>query len=55
MNKLPACDEAPSTASRTVYEPPMATIFRLHAPCDILVAMSPIEVDVEGFEDGEDL
>ncbi|WP_455108305.1 hypothetical protein [Porphyromonas sp.] len=54
MNTLPDCNEAPSTTSRAVYEPPMATIFRLHAPCDILVAMS-IEVDVEGFEEGEDL
>ena len=54
MNQLPACDEAPSTTSRAVYEPPMATIFCLQAPCDILVAMS-IEVDVEGFEEGKDL
>ena len=33
----------------------MATIFRLHAACDILVTMSPIEVDVDNYEEGDEL
>lgn len=36
------------------YEPPMADLFPLSAPQDILVDMS-IELSVEDFEQGEDL
>lgn len=36
------------------YEPPMARLFALSAPQDILVEMS-IELEIEDFEEGEPL
>ena len=33
----------------------MATIFRLPAACDILITMSPIEVEIDNYEEGEEL
>lgn len=39
---------------RATYEPPMAEFFTISVPQNILVKMS-IEIDVEDFEEGEDL
>ena len=43
--------EAPQHKS---YEPPMARLFALSAPQDILIEMS-IELEIEDFEEGEPL
>ena len=45
---------AVSGERRAPYEPPTAEIFTTSVPQNILVKMS-IELDVEDFEEGEDL
>ena len=39
---------------RAIYEPPMAEFFATSAPQNILIQMS-IELDVEDFDEGDDL
>ena len=43
-----------SGKGRATYEPPTAEFFTISVPQNILVKMS-IEIDVEDFEEGEDL
>lgn len=54
MNKLSLITRAVSGERRAPYEPPMAEFFATSAPQNILIQMS-IELDVEDFEEGDDL
>lgn len=54
MNKLSLITRAVSGERRAPYEPPAAEFFATSAPQNILIQMS-IEIDVEGFEEGDDL
>lgn len=54
MNKLSLITRAVSGERRAPYEPPTAEFFATSAPQNILIQMS-IEIDVEGFEEGDDL
>lgn len=54
MNKLSLIVCPVSGKGRATYEPPTAEFFTISVPQNILVKMS-IEIDVEDFEEGEDL
>lgn len=54
MNRLSLITRAVSSERRAPYEPPTAEFFVTSVPQNILVQMS-IEIDVEGFEEGDDL
>lgn len=54
MNKLSSIMRPCSGERRAPYEPPTAEFFATSVPQNILVQMS-IEIDVEGFEEGDDL
>ena len=54
MNKLSSIMRPCSGEGRAPYEPPMAVFFATSAPQNILIQMS-IELDVEDFEEGDDL
>lgn len=54
MNKLSLIMRPFSGKKRASYEPPTAEFFTISVPQNILVKMS-IEIDVEDFEEGEDL
>lgn len=54
MNKLSPIMRPCSGERRAPYEPPTAEFFATSVPQNILVQMS-IEIDVEGFEEGDDL
>ena len=54
MNRLSLITRAVSGKRRAPYEPPTAEFFVTSVPQNILVQMS-IEIDVEGFEEGDDL
>ena len=54
MNKLSPIMRPCSGERRATYEPPMAEFFATSAPQNILIQMS-IELDVEDFEEGDDL
>lgn len=48
------CKKNVGVAPIESYEPPMADLFPLSAPQDVLVDMSA-ELSIEDFEQGEDL
>ena len=54
MNKLSPIMRPCSGERRAIYEPPMAEFFATSAPQNILIQMS-IELDVEDFDEGDDL